>query len=420
MKKYIYVYNYYKELIISGQLKLNDKVPSLRYASQLHGVSKTTIQNAYFDLQADGYIIPVARSGYIVSYSPKEIEKNSTPDNVEQKIIYNFTSGEADINSFDFRLWQRYIRSAFRQQERLLTYSIPQGEKDLREALSDYIREKRNVTASPDRIIIGAGVHSLMSILCSLVKDRNTISFPDSSFVQGMSLCNDYGFEVHTRDKDADIVYVSPSHMTAYGDVMPLKRRLELTEYSKKQHSLVIEDDYDSDFLYNKRPTPSLFALSGEDNVIYMGSFSNVLVPGIRLSFMVLTKELSDKYHQNIERYSQTASKTEQIALCNYIRDGHITSQTKKIRRLYTTKTKTMLNEINRIMPDAKAILSENALQVKLTSEFKKSTQVFKEHGVKVFIEKYENNKITLVLSPSSIKNEEISKAVEQLNKCFN
>ena len=115
--------------------------------------------------------------------------------------------------------------------------------------------------------------------------------------------------------------------MTRFGDVMPMKRRLELVEYSEAHGALVLEDDYDNDFLYASRPTPSLYALATADNVVYMSSFANVLTPGIRISFMVLPRDLADAYREQIWRFSQTASKTEQIALCGYIRDGHIGAQ---------------------------------------------------------------------------------------------
>ena len=222
MKKYIEIYNYYKNLILTNQLKAGDKLPSVRTATQLLPVSKTTIQNAYFELQADGYVIASPKSGYYVT------EQKSTASTVikekkeENKILYDLKSGDADEESFDIKLWQRYIKSALRQEDRLLSYGDVQGEADLREVLSDYIRAKRNVSASADRIVVGAGVQSLLYILCSLIKDRKTVSFPDKSFVQGMNQFADYGFEVRTRDKDADIIYVSPSHMTSYGNVMPI------------------------------------------------------------------------------------------------------------------------------------------------------------------------------------------------------
>lgn len=416
MKKYLTIYQYYKELIENNQLKSGDKIPSIRNAQGIFSVSKTTVQSAYFALQADGYIVAVEKSGYFVSYS--KTEKALTKAKEKQgnnQIKYDLKTGSADKEAFDLKLWQRYIKNALRQQERLLSYSAVQGEEDLREALSDYIREKRNVTASPNRIIIGAGVQCLLHILCSLIDNRETVSFPDSSFVQGMSVFKNYGFDVHTRDKNAKIIYVCPSHMTSYGDVMPIKRRLELVNYSEKMGSLVIEDDYDNDFVYQTKPTPSLYALSKADNIIYMGSFSNVLIPGIRISFMVLTNELAEIYHKNKQCFAQTASKTEQIALSGYIRDGHINAQTRKVRRHYTSKAKILLDEIKKEIPNTKCSLSENSLQVRLSAEFSKASSIFEENGLAVHINKQENDKIELVLSPSAVNESDIPEIVSIL-----
>lgn len=415
MKKYIEIYNYYKNLILTNQLKAGDKLPSVRAATQLLPVSKTTIQNAYFELQADGYVIASPKSGYYVTEQKNIVQKVTAHTEENSKILYDLKSGDADEESFDVKLWQRYIKSALRQEERLLSYGNVQGETDLREVLSDYIRAKRNVSASSDRIVVGAGVQSLLYILCSLIKNKGTVSFPDKSFVQGMNLFADYGFEVKTRNKDADIIYVSPSHMTSYGNVMPIKRRLELVEYSKERGSLVIEDDFDSDFLYQTKPIPSLFALSNAQNIIYMGSFSNVLIPGIRISFMVLTEELANKFQKCKKRFSQTASKTEQIALCQYIRDGHINSQARKVRRLYTAKAKYFCDELQRVLPDSKIELSENGLQVKAEIPFKKETSIFEQNGISANIISNENGALRIVFVPSAVKISDIPSAVEKI-----
>ncbi len=417
MKKYIDVYNHYKELIETGQYKNGDKMPSVRKSTEILSVSKTTVQNAYFELQADGYIISQPQSGYYVTYSAKADLTDRKHKNEKAKIKYDLKSGDADSESFDLSLWQRYIKSALRQKERLLSYGDAMGEKDLREALSVYIREKRNVVASPDRIVVGAGVQALLSILCRLTKDRKTVSFPTDNFVQGISLFESNGYEVHTRYKDAEIVYVSPSHMTSYGDVMPIKRRLELIEYSKKNRSMIIEDDFDSDFLYQSKPTPALYALSDGGNVVYMGSFSNVLIPGIRISFMVLTEELARRFAMTKDCFAQTASKTEQIALCGYIRDGHIARQTRKIRRHYTAKTKIMFDEIKRQIPDAKAGISENGLAIKLTAQYFGAAEDFEKHGVLVYIYSIDNNTINMALIPSAIEAEDISMAVNEIKQ---
>lgn len=416
MKKYIEIYEYYRSLITNGQMKSGDKMPSIRSATSIFSVSKTTIENAYFELQADGYIISSPKSGYYVSdYTPIDTTESKV-DTESKHILYDLKSGDADKDSFDISLWQRYIKSALRQQDRLLSYSDNQGEADLREALAKYIREKRNVTTSPDRIVVGAGVQNLLGILCSLIDDRDTVSFPDKSFVQGMSVFKDYGFEVKTRDKNAKVIYVSPSHMTSYGDVMKTKRRLELVKHSEINHILVIEDDYDNDFLYQSKPTPSLFALSGCGNVVYMGSFSNVLIPGIRISFMVLTKELTEKYKKNIDKYAQAASKTEQIALCQYIRDGHINSQTRRIRRLYTAKTKQFYDEIKKQIKSVNCKISDNGLQIKIEAP-PFDTKKLADNGIALHIKEVTETAVKLVIVPSAIDVSDIPHIVSLLKK---
>lgn len=419
MSKYLDIYNYIKKEIINGQIGYGGRLPSVRKASELFSVSRTSVQNAYFALAADGFIISEPQSGYYVSYrTPKKDEKKEQEKD-NNKIRYNFTSSAADGESFDFDIWRRHIKAALRLDSRLLSYSEPQGEYELRMAISEYIRDKRNVTASADRIVIGAGVQSLLHILCSLIGGNKTVSFPDRSFVQGASLFTDYGFDVRYRHKDADIIYVSPSHMTRWGDVMPNKRRVELVKYSAKKESLVIEDDYESDFQYNSKPTPSLYALSGGNNVVYIGSFSKLLLPSIRISFMVLTQELADKYKNNIYKFSQTASKTEQLALCSFIRDGNLKAQIRKTRRFYTAKNKRFYNMLKKAFPNADIEISENLLQVIITTDFFKPENIFDEYGVKVFIEKRDENKITLVLNPGSIPEKELENSVNALKKAI-
>ena len=392
MKKYTQIYNIIKDMIISGELEAGEKIPSVRKAAANYNVSLTTIQTAYFELCADGYIIAHSKSGYYVSVITHNHTSEEETD-MQSNIRYDLSGGTADKESFDFSLWQKYIKNALRQSDRLLSYSQPKGEYDLRCAIAQYIKEKRNVITSPDRIIIGAGLQPLLHILCSLLEKNLCVSFPDKSFTLGMSVFEAYGFQLHTRDKDANVIYVSPSHMTRWGDVMPIKRRLELIDYSQKRNSLVIEDDYENEFLYNVKPTPSLYAL-GKGNIIYLGSFSAMLLPGIRVSFMVLTKELNEKFNQNAYRFAQTAGKTEQIA-----------------------KTKKFAALLKEFLPDAKIEIGENTLQIMLKTEWHLSPKEFEKAGIKVFIEKYENGKITLVISPAGIPGGELQDAAEALGK---
>ena len=404
MKKYLELYTYYKERILDGQLRSGDRLPSIREAAAIHGVSRTTVENAYFALQAEGFLLASDRSGYFVSR--KAGTKQTTPEPAKDF---------AGKPKFDVALWHRYINAALRQKERLCSYSEPQGEEDLREAIAEYIRGKRNVIANRDQIVIGAGVDTLLDILCTLLPKDKTVSFPDRSFQKGISRFENYGFDVHYRDKDATIIYVSPSHMTRFGDVMPMKRRLELVEYSEAHGALVLEDDYDNDFLYASRPTPSLYALATADNVVYMSSFANVLTPGIRISFMVLPRDLADAYREQIWRFSQTASKTEQIALCGYIRDGHIGAQIRKIRRFATAKTRRFHELLRDALRYEECRVSENGLQVRLTVPFTGTKEDFEAAGLSVFWESFDGHTARLTLLPSALPEEDFPEALRAL-----
>ena len=168
--------------------------------------------------------------------------------------------------------------------------------------MSDYIRERRNILCSPDDIVVGASFQSLLQILCPLIHEVypefHRVSFPTPSFVHGSTVFGDYGYEICYRNKDCDVVYVSPAHMTKWGEIMPVKRRLELLKYADERHHLVIEDDFENEFVYFQKPTPSLFGLSGGQGVVYIGSFSRLLLPSIRISFMILPPELLNAYQK--------------------------------------------------------------------------------------------------------------------------
>ena len=421
MKKYLELYQYFRERIRSGQLALGDRLPSIRTAAELFSVSTTTVENAYFALQAEGYILPAPKKGFFVSYVQKpqsDADSRNCKGEEPYGIMYDMMSGNADPDSFDIKLWHRYMNSALRQEDRLRSYSAVQGEEDLRAAIADYIREKRNVITSPDRIVVGAGVQSLLHILCALLPEPGTVSFPDRSFELGIGTFRSHGFAVHVKDRDADLIYVSPSHMGRFGDVMPISRRLELVQYSDRHGSFVLEDDFDNDFLSPARPTPSLYTLAAKDNIIYLSSFSNVLTPGIRISFMVLPETLAAEFRHRSEEFAQTASKTEQMALCGYLRDGHIAAQIRKIRRRYTAKVRTLYQALQDF-PSNYCYIGENGLQIRLSVPFSGDLSVFRTHGLSVFVDRYENDTLELILIPSAVPENEIPDAVAALKECL-
>lgn len=423
---YLQVYEHYKNLIMERRIPAGSRMPSLRKCSAELKLSRTTIENAYLQLAADGYIVARAQSGYYVTNiaEQKPVSTTSWHANLPS-IQYDFASNGVDHESFRFDLWQRYIKSALRQSDRLLSYGEPQGEADLRQVLADYIRQRRNVNCSADDIVIGAGVQSILNLLCPLIHDRKTVSFPNASFVQGSTIFSDYGFEVRYRNKDCDVIYVSPAHMTKWGEIMPVSRRMELVHYAAAKGSLIIEDDFENEFVYFQRPTPSLFNLAGGHGVVYIGSFSRLLLPSIRLSFMVLPPSLSRKYAAVAERYSQTASKAEQIALCQFIRDGHLTSQTKKLKKLYAQKLKALENEVRNTFGSNCTIQTGAAgTSLALTIPYARTGLELKKearmHGMSLLILEENAATITILLSCSSITTDDFAPACQLLSRLLN
>ncbi len=346
--RYLQVYDYYRDLIAAGRLMPGTKMPSIRRCAVQLGLSRTTIETAYLCLAADGYIISRPQSGYYVTdrssgfpAAPKPAAPR-TAAAPERKILYNFTSNNVDADSFDFNLWRRYIKSTLRQDGRMLTYGEPQGEYELREVICRYVTGKRNAVCRPENIVIGAGSQALLNILCPLIRERRTVCFRDTRFAQGMVIFEDYGFDVEREKENASVLYMTPSHMTSLGDVMSVEKRLALLKECAAHDRLIIEDDYDNEFRYFSKPIPCLQGLAGGENVVYLSTFSKLLLPSIRLSFMILPDSLLPLYERKKALYNQTASKSEQLALCQFLRDGHLDSQIRKLKRLYTSKAKTL------------------------------------------------------------------------------
>lgn len=420
---YMQVYHYYQKRILDGSLPPGGKMPSLRRCAQELELSRTTVESAYLQLAADGYIIAKAQSGYyvtdIASHRHTPLKENP---NAKPSYRYNFATSGVDRESFRFDLWRRYIKSALRQNERLLSYGEPQGEYELRQTLSDYVRERRNILCSPDDIVIGAGTQCLLYILCPLLGGKKTVSFPTPSFIQGQAVFADYGFDIHYRDKDCDIIYVSPAHMTKWGEIMPVKRRMELVRHAEASGHIIIEDDFENEFVYLQKPTPSLFGLSGGSNVVYIGSFSRLLLPSIRISFMVLPKGIAEQYRERAGRYNQTASKAEQIALCQFIRDGHLAAQTRRLRRLYAQKLKELIQAVQEVFglsSDIRIGDAGTSLALTLPSrysgeELKKKAQA---NSLRLQILKDAPEEITVILSCASMPSADFVPALKCLQE---
>lgn len=425
---YLQVYEYYKNMILDGKLVPNSKLPSIRSCSEQLQVSRTTIETAYLCLAADGYIIAKPQSGYFVTernITKKEVSSSISIDNSSEQIKYDFTSSNVDKESFDFNLWKRYVKNVLRQDDRMLSYGEPQGEYELRHALALYVSKKRNAICTPDQIVIGAGSQSLLHLLCPLLDTRKNIKFHDSKFMQGIAIFEDHHFKICSSEETADILYMTPSHMTKLGDVMPTSSRLKLLKKAISENKLIIEDDYDNEFRYLNKQTPCLQGLSSGENVVYISTFSKLLLPSIRLSFMILPNDILSLYYKRKKFYNQTASKAEQLALCQFLRDGHLDSQLRKLKRLYSNKAKLLQSELQTCFLDlADVSLGESVflvhIKLNMNISSKEAIEKAKKFGILLFQASDDNSSpANLVLSCSEVNQESFSDACHLLKKAL-
>ncbi|MBE5918354.1 MAG: PLP-dependent aminotransferase family protein [Pseudobutyrivibrio ruminis] len=423
MKVYEQVYEFYVKQIEDKALKSGDKMPSIRESERTLNVSRTSIETAYLQLAADGYIYSVEKVGYFVSdMVERALEKEKIEVGLKEKsdikgYIYDLATIGEDKEVSCLQLWRRYMKSALRQEERLLNYPNNQGEEDLREEIASYVRKNRNIICSPEDIVIGAGFQNLLSLLIPLIPGEKTISFPTKNFADGATIFKNAGFTVNYRDKESHVIYVTPSYMTKWGEVMTMKRRHELIDHARKNGHLIIEDDYQNEFVFSNKATPSLYAMTGGENIAFLGSFSRVLLPSVRISYLILPKGIRQEYEKIKRLYNQTASMAEQIALASFLRDGHLNRHIKKMRRLYEDKRKLMYKSLKQAFGnDGEIMLGESGMEMGVKLSRNAINTKLTKCNVKVNVVETSEGTATFLVSCSKINIEEIGEAVLKLN----
>ena len=341
---YMQLYNHYKELIMNGTFPAGTKLPSVRRCAQELSLSKTTVETAYMQLAAEGYVQSKPQSGYYVCTADfADIPKAKEETNKKMPIEDIEISTSESASDFDFTLWQRYLKSALRNTNRLLGYGHPQGEPDLRSAVCEYLIKNREVYCTAENIIIGAGTQTLLHLLYALCDQPKNVAVIGPVFKQGVAVFEDHGATVHHFNtlpadlnelalRDIGLLYLFPSHADTNGHTMPISQRTKLLQFAKNNNIIIAEDDYGSE-LQSGHITPSLQGLDTGKCVAYLGTFSKLLIPGIRISYLVLPRTHTKKYKNRMYLYNQTASKLEQLALSAFIRDGRLEQQIRRTRR---------------------------------------------------------------------------------------
>lgn len=367
---YEYLYSRIKEDILSGRLKAGEKLPSKRSLAENLSISTITVETAYSQLVAEGYIYSRARSGFFVAEIGERLsaatgKKSTVISEIcteEGRYFADLTANYTAKESFPFLTWSRLMRETLSEQcEELLISSPSQGIYELRKAVAEYLFQFRGISVSPDRIIVGAGTEYLYGIIIQLLGRDKRYALEDPGYGKigriysaNGAPCVHIPYEKDCVDLDAlyksgaDVLHISPSHHFPTGGVTPIGKRYELLSWAKKINGYIIEDDYDSEFRLSGRPVPPLQSIDSEGRVIYINTFSKSLTPTIRISYAVLPCELSEKYRRELGFYSCTVSTFEQTTLARFIERGCFEKHLNRMRTLYRARRDALLQCIKK------------------------------------------------------------------------
>ncbi|MDE7250289.1 MAG: PLP-dependent aminotransferase family protein, partial [Lachnospiraceae bacterium] len=334
---YLQIYEYIRDEIRTGKLLTGEKLPSTRSLAEYLQVARSTVDFAYGQLVAEGYLEAKPHKGYFVSSveelleipslerdilevdsfdkrSPdglKEKKESHRKGKAEKKPIFDFSPHAISLKDFPFATWKKITRNILVDaNSEMFARGDAQGDLSLRETIARYLHSSRGVNCRPDQIVVGAGTDYLFMLLEKILGRHIPIAMEEPTYERAYRIFQSFAYEITAipvdgsgmnveklRKSGARLAYVMPSHQYPTGIVMPIGRRMELLKWAMEEPDrYLIEDDYDSEFRYRGTPIPSLQASDSVGKVIYMGTFSKAIAHALRVGFMVLPDLLLEKY----------------------------------------------------------------------------------------------------------------------------
>ena len=418
-----------------GGIHKGERLPSIRRLTEDLQISRTTVEAAYQQLCVEGYLRNIPKKGYFVLAEGGGSKAMPRPaaERHTARARYDLGTDRVDSRYSDIKIWRRQLREVLNTQESITSYGEPQGERNLRLQLSSYSHGARGVFAPPESIVVGAGLQPLLYLLCGLL-GRERVAMEDRGFPQAQQVFSDCGVTCRVvpsdengisiralRESGAKIVFVRPSASVPGASAMPMPRRMELLAWARESGGLIIEDDYNGELRYTARPIPALQGLAGGGAVAYLGSFSKLLLPSVRVSYMVLPGSLLPAYRRRADRYNQTASKIEQLALAEYLKSGRLERHLRQLRKLYATKSASLLACMRSSFPGLSLTLQETSLYLSFPvtdSGARLLCAAAEAGGVRLRAQR-DGSMAQILLGFSGIPLEEIPAAVQALKKAW-
>ncbi len=351
---YEQLYREIKQDILTGKIPGGSKLLSKRAQAERLGISVVTVENAYSQLLAEGYIAARERSGYYVSAGiPETAGEIRQPEPVsdmrEELPPEEYPQTAAGNPLFPFSVWTRLMRTVILEKgSALLTPVPPGGAPELQRAVSAHLKTFRGISVPPHRIIVGSGTEYLNNLLVQLLGNNLTYAAENPGYHKPAriyrlngALCVPIGLDSQGISAEqlyynnVDIAHISPAHHFPTGIVMPISRRLELMKWARQRGGYIIEDDYDSEFRWAGKPVPTMFGLDNSGRVIYMNTFSMTIAPSVRISYICLPAGLYELWRERMSFCSCPVPAFEQYTLARFISDGHFERHINRMRKHY-------------------------------------------------------------------------------------
>jgi GntR family transcriptional regulator/MocR family aminotransferase len=367
---YHQLYRHLAAQIRDGALAAGERLPGKRSAAVQLGVSVNTVDGAYQMLAAEGYLEARPRSGFVVRRVGQLVppprpaaagkDAGTAPGGRAAKWTYSFASGGLDPGLFPLKTWNRLLREVLAGEAGLFTRGESGGDEVLRQAIVAYLRAYRGVRCTAGQLVVGAGLEVLVGMLGRLLVDA-PFAIEDPGYPKTGRILRNMGLRVTPLPVDeggicpdalarsgAGAVYITPSHQFPGGGVMPVGRRAELLAWAGAGR-VIVEDDHDSEFRFDGRPLPCLQGLDGAGRVVYAGTFSRSLAPGLRAAYLVLPPALLRRWQAAYGDYACTVSRPEQHTLARLMAEGHFARSLNRARNAYRRRRDALLAALESI-----------------------------------------------------------------------
>ena len=377
------LYAQVKVAVLRGTLGPGMQLPPTRELCRLLGVSRQTVLSAYDQLLAEGYLIgTVGKGTFISEHLPIGVQAAPKPRGLMRPLsargeayagamgyaryhdgkLRAFRVSMPGLDLFPFDVWSRLEARRWRRPDHHMGYSDPAGYWPLREMLCVYLRASRGVNCTPEQVVITSGSQQALFLLSALLLgpgDKVWVESPGYQgaaapmFAGGATVCtvpvDAEGMDVAygaAHYPDAKMVFATPSHQLPLGVTMSLQRRLALLRWAGAHRAWVIEDDYDSEYRYTGPPLASLQSLDRDDCVVYVGTLSKVMFPGLRLGYLVAPPAMVEPIWQAKAAIDRHCGIVPQMVLADFMAGGHFGRHIKRTREAYAERRQALLDGI--------------------------------------------------------------------------